>query len=289
MSSISCTEFNVTLEQTVEARLPVDTGDLRAHAAECATCRTAWLDALLLEGAVAQWRQNGKRILPSVDLTDLVLFRNSATRAATVSVATIPFTAQIVDSDPVGSSDHQTDRTVRAAAADSTPRRAFVVRRRMVGVAAMVLTVAVCVAIFGGRLRQRKDEFAVAPRPEVEHVKQPSGPKPMLPKIVSTVTSPTKRDRVRPADPVSDSPVETIVQGAELAYLDLANEAAHAVAGATTLVPRPGSAKAPPRSGDESDRWVDDVGRQFEPVSKSLGQAFQFLLEAVPADKAPAT
>jgi hypothetical protein len=55
----------------------------------------------------------------------------------------------------------------------------------------------------------------------------------------------------------------------------------------SSRAPDPTSATAP--VADANDRWVDDVGREFEPVSKNLSQAFQFLLEAVPADKAPAT
>ena len=80
-----------------------------------------------------------------------------------------------------------------------------------------------------------------------------------------------------------------MVQGAQAAYLDLANEAAHAVSGATALVPRSSLASVMAPVRDENDRWVDDVGQQFEPVGKNLSQAFQFIFEAVPADKAPAT
>ena len=86
-----------------------------------------------------------------------------------------------------------------------------------------------------------------------------------------------------------EAPVAAMVQGAQSAYLDLANEAAQAVSGATALVPRPGFASAMAPIRDENDRWVDDVGQQFEPVGKNLSQAFQFILEAVPAEKAPAT
>lgn len=80
-----------------------------------------------------------------------------------------------------------------------------------------------------------------------------------------------------------------MVADAESAYLGLANEAAQAVTGASALVPRPGSVAATAEASGDNDRWVDDVGRQFEPVGSNLTQAFQFLLEAVPAEKAPAT
>ena len=80
-----------------------------------------------------------------------------------------------------------------------------------------------------------------------------------------------------------------MVQDAESAYIDLASEAAQAIASATVFVPQPGTPSAAAPAPGEKARFVDDVGREFEPVSKNLTQAFQFLLEAVPADKAPAT
>ncbi len=49
MPSISCSEFSRLLAQAIESRSPVDAPDLRGHAAQCADCRAAWLDALLLD------------------------------------------------------------------------------------------------------------------------------------------------------------------------------------------------------------------------------------------------
>jgi hypothetical protein len=109
------------------------------------------------------------------------------------------------------------------------------------------------------------------------------------PQISTIVPIQPERAKAAPVKPIVEAPVETMVQDAGSAYLDLASEAAQAVAGASVLVPRPDPTSATAPVVDANDRWVDDVGREFEPVSKNLSQAFQFLLEAVPAEKAPAT
>src|SRR5580700_10139891 len=55
MPTISCTEFSRQLSEAVETRKSVDTVALREHAASCAECRCEWLDALLVDRAVAHW------------------------------------------------------------------------------------------------------------------------------------------------------------------------------------------------------------------------------------------
>ena len=84
MSNISCTEFNRLLEESIEAHSPLDTPELRGHADQCADCRLAWLDALLIDGAVSQWRKSANARLPLVDLTDVVLYRKAAAQAETL-------------------------------------------------------------------------------------------------------------------------------------------------------------------------------------------------------------
>lgn len=288
MSNTNCTEFSRLLEEAVESRLPVDTPALRGHAAECTGCKAAWLDAVLLDGALAQWKT--KKMLSPVDLTDAVLFRQTADADDRLAV---------INLDAVRLS------TVRLPPVVPLARRPLARRprwlsRRTAAAAAMVLATVVCVPLLSGRLvsgrlglRQGNLDMASVPLPSAPHpivltnslTKQT--PPTQMPQS-SAAARPVRPKQV-PAKPVADAPVETVVEDAQSAYLDLAREAAQAVAGASVLVPRPGPAAATAPAVDENDRWVDDVGREFEPVSKNLSQAFQFLFEAVPAEKAPAT
>jgi len=292
MSNISCTEFVRRLEQTVESRRPAETSELRAHAAECAACRAEWLDALLLDGAVAEWQKSGKKIVPSVDLTDAILFRKTASQEAAISVSLTPFATSPVDNDFNTEKDATGNRFLAhvapAASFQPTPSRQWL-GRRTAAVSVVLVATAACVTVFGGRLIQ--------PKGQVETIVRSV---PLQPRVAVTHTiinaknehpEPSRivRHNVVPIKPAAEEPVQAMVQNVETAYLDLASQAAHAVAGATVLVPRPSSVDATTKSGDDNDRWVDDVGRQFEPVSKNLSQAFQFLIKAVPADKAPAT
>jgi hypothetical protein len=287
MPSISCSEFSRLLEQAVESRLPVDAPDLRGHATECADCRTAWLDALLLDGAVAQWKSTGKKTVAPAELTDIVLFRRAAAQEATISVADSQF------------------GTTRSPA---KPRRWLT--RRTAAQAAMVLAAAVCVAFLSGRLNWRKAEIETARRsmPNASTAIAPVKPllgvasaKPVTSSSKGTTPQISSPKAIRPGSassvaeapinktPVSGAPVETMVQDAGSAYLNLASEAAQAVSAASVLVPRPGTAGETAPAVEQNNRWVDDVGREFGPVSKNLSQAFEFLMEAVPTEKAPAT
>jgi hypothetical protein len=290
MSNISCTEFSRLLGEAVELRLPVDRPELRDHAADCTDCRAVWLDAVLLDGAVAQWRKTKKTLL-SVDLADVVLFRRTAAEEAALSVAAGRFATPGAGDDRHVSSDAKsllaTARVPAVAAFSGPPRRWL--SRRTAGLAAMVLASVVCVALLSGRGSLRQQNL------DVVHGPLSSAPPQISPTIRTkpqiSATGPIQPDRTKaaPAKPTAEAPVETMVQDAGSAYLDLASEAAQAVAGASVLVPRPDPTSATAPVVDANDRWVDDVGREFEPVSKNLSQAFQFLLEAVPADKAPAT
>jgi hypothetical protein len=290
MSNINCTEFSRLLGETVESRLPVDRPELRDHAAVCTDCRAVWLDAVLLDGAVAQWRKTKKTLL-SVDLADVVLFRRTAAEEAALSVTAGRFATPSAGDNRHVSSDAQsllaTVRVPGAVASSRPPRRWL--SRRTAGLAAMVLASVVCVALLSGRGSLRQENL------DIVHVPLPSVPPQILstirtkPQISTIIPIQPERTKATAAKPIAEAPVETMVQDAGSAYLDLASEAAQAVAGASVLVPRPDPTSATAPVVDANDRWVDDVGREFEPVSKNLSQAFQFLLEAVPAEKAPAT
>ncbi len=294
MSNISCIEFNCLIEQAVEARLSVDSAALRAHATECTDCRAAWLDALLLDGAVAEWRRTGKKILPSVDLATIVLGRRTSTSEPLITANATPFAPQSradqdankVAVDRVTTVDRVVVASIKPSKTRSLPR---------VVTAAIVLAAAVTIASYWNRPGQQHSEIALTNLPVREATDRPPGPvnasrRETASSLRSTVeSSPTQRVAASSNAAPVEAPVAAMVQGAESAYFDLANDAAQAVAGATALVPRPGFASAMAPVREENDRWVDDVGQQFEPVGKNLSQAFEFILEAVPAEKAPAT
>ena len=290
MSNISCIEFNRLIEQAVEARSPVDSTALRAHSTECAPCRAAWLDAMLLDGAVTEWRKTGKKILPSVDLAEIVLARRNSTIEPLITADVTPFAPRSLADQDAGDRAPAVSRVAGAPAKPSTTRSV-----RRVVTAAMVLVFAVTIAVFWNRAGREHNEVALTnlPVPELTTraaipTKTPQSHTPSNTRRTSVSSPPQHLAAPSNTAPV-EAPVAAMVQGAQSAYLDLANDAAQAVSGATALVPRPGlvSVMAPVR--DENDRWVDDVGQQFEPVGKNLSQAFQFILEAVPAEKAPAT
>jgi hypothetical protein len=290
MSNISCIEFNRLIEQAVESRSPVGSASLRAHATECTDCRAAWLDAMLLDGAVAEWRKTGKKILPSVDLADIVLSRRTSTVERLVTADITPFAPQSLADQDAGDRAATVDQV---AGASIKPSRTRSVPRAVTS--AIVLAVAVVIAFFWNRTDREPNKVTLTqvlvPASTARAANPTESPRSQALSIAHRVSEPAPPQRL--AAPLSAAPVEApvaaMVQGAQSAYLDLANEAAQAVSGATALVPRPGLASAMAPIRDENDRWVDDVGQQFEPVGKNLSQAFQFILEAVPAEKAPAT
>jgi hypothetical protein len=289
MSNISCIEFERLVELAVESRTPVDSAVLRGHAAECVGCRAAWLDATLLDGAVAEWRKTGKKILPSVDLADIVLTRRTSGPEPIVSTEVTPFAMPSSLNPDAGIAADQRDLAVlRVADGPAKTDRSRFPRRAVAS--AIVAAVAVSVSVFWNRAGRHDDIAAIDHRAGVgvegahAGAVQAATLAPPVPSRTEAVTPPTTHQVAE-----VPAPVEAMVQGAQAAYLDLANEAAQAVTGATALVPRSSLASVMPASRDENDRWVDDVGHQFEPVGKNLSQAFQFIFEAVPADKAPAT
>jgi hypothetical protein len=98
------------------------------------------------------------------------------------------------------------------------------------------------------------------------------------------------RSTVKPTSPVAvDAPVELMVADAGSAYLHLAGNAAKAVTAATVLVPPADAVGDAPPTPKRQEPWVDGVRREIAPVTHQLGHAFEFLIQAVPEKRAPAT
>jgi hypothetical protein len=88
MPPISCTEFNERLAEAVERRESADTPVLREHAGACAECQAAWLDALIVDRALVQW----KKPVATEGLTERILLHVAAEGVASTAPAT-PATA----------------------------------------------------------------------------------------------------------------------------------------------------------------------------------------------------
>ena len=284
MSNISCIEFERLVELAVESRTPVDSAVLRGHAAECAGCRVAWLDAMLLDGAVAEWRRGNlavrrpgrhrpdtpderprtRRLHRSHSICNAILYKPRCRHRHGCSMISPSAVSRMRPRSPTDSGSLGALPRQRSW----WPSR---YRFRCIGIEP------------GGRMRLRSPIIG-------------QGSSSLMLELFShdfgTASSVTGMVAARPRLTRFRSverPSKRWSRAQQAAYLDLANEAAHAVAGATALVPRSSLASVMSPSRDENGRWVDDVGHQFEPVGKNLSQAFQFIFEAVPADKAPAT
>ncbi len=270
MPTINCTEFSRQLAEHVERRASIDTADLREHAAACPQCREEWLDSLIVERAVAGW----KKPVPSAGLTDRILAQVAAGAApaddeAPVETQVTP--AREVTPAPGGAGRRSPDR-------------------RLIGTAGLGLT-ALALGLLTMLLFRR-------PAPPVN----PSQPDVAQSAAGNVMGNPTNHMatvapvRVAPA-PVAvlpvpapeDAPVELMVADAGSAYLHLAGDAAKAVTAATVLVPSADPVADEPAAQPSDDHWVDGVRQEIEPVTHQLSHAFEFLIQAVPEKRTPAT
>lgn len=281
MPTISCTEFSRQLDEAIERRESVDTVGLREHAAACAECRCLWLDALVVDRAVAQW----KKPVADAGLTDRILSQLAEeTAAPTVTVAVTatdsvaagaPSGAQTVPSIPLGDS------------VASPPRRRA---NRTARAAITVLALCVCAMLFLGRPRPQVG----VTQPEVVQNSQPVvavNPRTMQVDQILTAgqTPPAATALPNAGLHETGAPVELMVADAGTAYLHLAGDAAKAVTAASVLVPPADSAGDPPPAPKGQEPWVDGMRREIAPVTHQLSHAFEFLIQAVPEKRSPAT
>ncbi len=255
MPTINCTEFSRQLAEAVERRQSVDSAPLREHVSECAECRSAWLDALLIDRAVARW----KKPPAPAGLTERILSHVAsapvASDAALESTRVVP-AKQDVDSRPV------------PAGRRWNPVAGTLIAALTLGIVSMVY--------FGRPARQ-----PILQQPEVAQNTR----------TIAAASAPAaKSDASRELKPTSApaAPVELMVADAGSAYLHLAGNAAKAVRAAAVLVPAADPVDdAPPPKAQEP--WGNDVSREIAPVTHQLSHAFEFLIQAVPEKRAPAT
>jgi hypothetical protein len=260
MPTMSCTEFNCRLDEAIERRESVDTVWLREHAAACAECRALWLDALAVDQAITRW----KKPVPVVGLTDRILAQVTADASALAAEASVGV-----------------EQVLAKPAADERapePRRRV---NRTAGAAITALALCVCAVLF---LSRPRPQLPVA-QPDVARSAEPvaAGPEPKLQQASPVATLP-----VTPA-PIASAPVEVMVADAGSAYLHLAGDAAKAVTAASVLVPSADPTDEAPAAPKDEEPWVDGMRREIAPVTHQLSHAFEFLIQAVPEKRAPAT
>ena len=259
MPTISCTEFSRQLSEAVETRQSVDTVALREHAASCAECRCEWLDALLVDRAVAHW----PKPVAVAGLTERILSQVAAETAAGGLEA--PLITQIVPAKQAA------DR--RMSPAGRRPKRST-------AVAIGALAFCVCVMLFLSRPNPRSNVGRPESASNAPSVALANGPS-----IKASPSSSVKASSLAAVD----APVELMVADAGSAYLHLAGSAAKAVTAATVLVPPADAVSDAPPTPKRQEPWVDGVRREIAPVTHQLGHAFEFLIQAVPEKRAPAT
>ncbi len=136
---------------------------------------------------------------------------------------------------------------------------------------------------------QKHAEPAEASKADVAQTSQHVGV--MNPHAIETMPGPATPETLPPAAavPASGAPVEVMVADAGSAYLHLAGDAAKAVTAASVLVPSADAVEEPASSPKDEEPWVDGMRREIAPVTHQLSHAFEFLIQAVPEKRAPAT
>jgi hypothetical protein len=265
MPTINCTEFSRQLAELVERRASIDVAQLREHAGACPQCRELWLDSLIVERAVVAW----KKPAPSADLSARIL--------AQVAAGVAP----IEDGAPLGAEAAPAREITLPECTPGRPTRG----RRYIGTAGLSLA-ALALGLVAMLLIRR-------PLPPAAPTQPVAGQNSVVDTTNNVAsTSPAKRvaaqvDARAPAS--AGAPVELMVADAGSAYLHLAGDAAKAVTAATVLVPSADPVADAPAAPPSDDHWVDGVREEIAPVTHQLSHAFEFLIQAVPEKRTPAT
>jgi hypothetical protein len=269
MPTINCTEFSRQLAELVERRASIDVAQLREHAGACPQCRELWLDSLIVERAVVAW----KKPAPSADLSARIL--------AQVAAGVAP----IEDGAPLGAETapaREIARPERGAGRRILGRQ--ILGRQFIGTAGLSLA-ALALGLVAMLLIRR-------PLPPAAPTQPVAGQNSVVDTTNVASTSPAKRvaAQVDARSPASaGAPVELMVADAGSAYLHLAGDAAKAVTAATVLVPSADPVADAPAAPPSDDHWVDGVREEIAPVTHQLSHAFEFLIQAVPEKRTPAT
>lgn len=120
---------------------------------------------------------------------------------------------------------------------------------------------------------------------DVNKVAVKQTPVPEVPKIVhveKTPDAPPVSPSVAADAPRNDPALRTLVAEAGGRYLALAQETRESFAEVAVLLP---SVPARDPQADAKKQWIDQVGDGLKPVTRSVGGAFDFLLQAIPIEE----
>ena len=247
MSTMSCVEFERLLDEAIETRTVVDGDLLERHAAACASCRSMWDQARLLDQAIVAWR--GMRRKPTWP-TPCWHAGRSATRTTSA-------TSMILR---LSSTSIETSILFHGAQPVQPPAR-FTARHMTTGVMA-VATIALLIFSWQRFQIWRADKNT----PLVEG------------QMIVTTDVPGDTDD-------NDAEFDMLLQHASSAYRVLAVDAAAAVADGSKLVVAT-NRRTPPESRAETAvnhrvnaKAKKGLGRGLKPIGRQFGEALDFLFD----------
>lgn len=242
---MNCTEFELRLNEQLDARSVEETPGFSEHIAECEHCRIFWESAQTLADAISRWRDE----TPEVDLSSVVLARHALENGRSASGrSAAPSRVPPRTSQPVPRATASRDLTVPGDA---------VARTRATLLASLAALVAL-VTLSAVPSFENPAEIAARRNLSGSLVASRSGREIGEGKTVNPVTLD------------GDSPYATLGKqaGGLLAGL-LVPETAPS---ATTSVP------AAPAT--RNDSWLGGLQNQWQPVGESLENALDFLWQA---------
>jgi hypothetical protein len=253
---MNCIEFKQALEASVDTDRATDVAAMQAHCSECAPCQNLFEQFALLDRAIPLWRDR----MPRVDVADAVL-------------AQLAF-------DEVPKQNSSANRSSPTARREGVGRSQRSAGRRIFA----AITTAVAVIVLGTWITWRPvppEQFAPRVEPLPAMAEANSEPNPWNP--ANEPDGSVERDEAE-----VEPELTMIVRDAGRAYLVLVNGAADAVADGAVLMPASDfsieSAFDDRTSVESRD---EDWSEELKPIGSGLGEAVDFLFEAVALDSSP--
>ncbi len=244
---MNCTEFESSIQHAIESRQKVDIEPYRQHVGTCSSCRNIWEQYAILETAIAPWASR----LPEADLVDRIV---SAHIDSPSSDKTFP--VDCLATTPNASTAAATEVAVRFAHVDSAPSRSNAHRTAAIAVTVLAMLCMTSIFLFPHDLPNASNN------------------------TVAIESANREGEAVRFED---STELVSLATEAGTAYVSLAQNAASAFSGVSDLLARPSIPAVQPTDSEvppseSSPPWQN----RFEPISRDLGRAMNYLLQAVP-------
>jgi hypothetical protein len=242
---MNCEIFQGLLEEAVENRTACERTDVLEHAAACAACAALLDQQLVLDRAIAQWRQD----VPQVDLAESVLSSLAFDAASMPRLS--PATA-----------------ATSASTRRPVPWRGFALP---IGAAAAVLALSALLLVI---------RPAAQPPRLVDARTREISPAPTVVADASTVQDDADAsDQVEPSAMVRDagSAYWTLASRTASALTD-------GIALVSPVEFVPSARESVANEADNSPSWMDELGSDLAPLRDDFSRAIDSLLEAVPAE-----